>query len=656
MAVTRLEIHQRAPVLDGAPFGNTGAYEKIAGTVHFAHDPAHPRHRDITDIGLARRNAHGLVASSADFYLLRPVDPARAKRCLLLDVPNRGRKVALGMFNSTVRTPDPTTPEDFGNGFLLREGYTIAWCGWQHDVPRRDGLMAMSVPAAEGVSGLVRCQLRPNVAADVLPLADRYHLPYPAHDMNDADAKLTVRAHGGAPAQVVPRTGWRFARRDGERFVPDPRHLHLSDGFVPGHIYEFVYRSENPPVVGLALLAMPDLAAWLRYASAADGNPCAGELERAYVFGVSQSGRFLRQMLYLGLTEDETGRSAFDAVMPHVAGGRRGEFNLRFGQPSLNATRSVGSLFPFTAGMQVDAITGARDGLLARLHARGRVPKIVLTNSSAEYWRGDGSLIHTDVRGQQDVEPPEGVRVYLFAGTQHTPGALPPLDADPNTGSRGLQQFNVVDYAPLLRAVLANLDRWVREGIEPPPSAFPRIADGTATRGESTAAAFRRIPGVRFPDRLVRPTRLDFGPGIERGIANKLPPDAGEQYPTLVSAIDEDGNETGGIRPPELLSPLATFTGWNPRHPEQGAPGDLMQMMGSTLPFARTRAERERNGDPRPSVEERHASRAAYLDHVRATTQSLIAARHVLAEDLDSILDRAAKRYDWILAGGVKLD
>jgi hypothetical protein len=651
MAVTRLEIQHRGTVLDGAPFGETGAYEKIAGTIHFAHDPAHPRHRDITDIGLAPRNAHERVESSADFYLLRPVDPSWAKRCLLLDVPNRGRKVALGMFNSTARSPDPTTHEDFGNGFLLRQGYTIAWCGWQHDVPRRDGLMAMTVPAAAAVNGLVRCQLRPNVPTDVLPLADRYHHPYPAADVEDASARLTVRAHGGAPIEVVPRTAWRFARRDGERLVSDPRHLHLSSGFVPGHIYEFVYRSENPPLVGLGLLAVPDVAAWLRYASAADGNPCAGELERSYVFGVSQSGRFLRHMLYLGLTEDETGRPAFDAVIPHVAGGRRGEFNLRFGQPSLNATRSVGSLFPFNAGMQVDSITGARDGLLARLQARGRIPKVVLTNSSAEYWRGDASLIHTDVKAQHDVEQPAGVRVYLLAGTQHTPGALPPLDADPNTGSRGLQKFNVVDYAPLLRAVLVNLDRWVRDGIAPPPSAVPRIAEGTAARAESTAAAFRRIPGVRFPDRLVRPARLDFGPDIERGIANKLPPDAGEEFPTLVAAIDEDGNEIAGIRPPELLSPLATFTGWNPRHPDQGAPGDLMQMMGSTLPFARTRAERERSGDPRLSIEERYASREAYLDHVRASVKALVAARHVLAEDTEVIVERAAKRYDLIHQG-----
>ena len=649
MAVSGFEIHKRAPVLDGQAFGAAGAYEKITGIVRFAYDPDHARHRDITDLGRAPRNARGLVESWADFYLLRPVDPSRGRRRLLLDVPNRGRKVALGMFNSTARTPDPTTREDFGNGFLLRQGYTIAWCGWQHDVPRRDGLMALTVPAATGVNGWVRCHFRPNCATDVLPLADRYHHPYPAANLEDSEAQLTVRGDGGAPVETVPRSAWRFARRAGERLVPDPRHLHLPGGFVPGHIYEFVYRVQDPPVVGLGLLAAPDVAAWLRYASAADGNPCAGELDGAYVFGVSQSGRFLRHMLYLGLTEDESGRPAFDAVWPHVAGARRGEFNLRFGQPSLNVMHAAGSLFPFTADVQEDPVTGARDGLLARLVARGRVPKIMLTNSSAEYWRGDASLIHSDVEGRNDVKPRAGVRIYLFAGTQHTPGALPPLEADPNTGGRGLQRFNVVDYAPLVRAALVNLDRWVREGVEPPESAFPRIADGTAVPAESTVDVFRRIPGVRFPDRIEHPARLDFGPDIERGIAATLPPEAGAAFPTYVSAVDAEGNEVAGIRPPELLAPLGTFTGWNPRHPDQGAPGDLMDMMGSTLPFARTRAAREPTGDPRLSIEERYPTREAYLADVHDCAQRLVASRHVLAEDVEAIVERAGRRYDWIL-------
>jgi hypothetical protein len=488
--------------------------------------------------------------------------------------------------------------------------------------------MALDVPRAHGVTGFIRCELRPNTRVETLPLADRYHVPHAAIDLADPEARVTVREHGGAAAVQLPRSAWRFA---------DPGHIELKGGFTPGAIYDVVYRSADPPLTGLGLLAVRDTAAWLRWAPAESGNPCAGALERAYLFGLSQSGRFLRHLLHLGLDEDKQGRMVFDAVIPHVAGARRGEFNLRLGQPSLNATDAVGSLPPFDD-----------PGNLDRLRRRGRAPRIFAINTSAEYWRGDASLIHTDAEGRRDVEPPECMRTYLFAGTQHTPGAIPPPAADPNTGGRGNHVFNVVDYAPLLRAALVNLDRWVSEGVEPPASAFPRLADGTAVAAESCASFFRSLPGVRFPDRINRPPRLDFGPELGQGIA-AYPPKVGALYRTYVSAIDADGNEVAGIRPPELAAPLATYTGWNPRHPEQGAPGDLMAMMGSTFRFPLTRAERERSGDPRPSVAERYPSRAAYLERVREVTERLVAARHVLAEDVAAIVERAGRLWDLLV-------
>jgi hypothetical protein len=651
MPVTSLDVQTRSLVLDGHPFGAAGAYEKLAGTLRFAVDPDHPVHATICDLDRAPRNAEGRVEFAADFALLRPVDAARGNGSLLLDVPNRGRKVALGMFNSAVRVPDPTTAEDFGNGFLMRHGWTVAWIGWQPDVPRVDGLMALDVPRARGVSGLVRCEFRPNTPVDVLPMADRYHIPHPAAELDDPAARLTVREHAGAPATAVARTAWRFARRVDGRLVADASHVHLEGGFAPGRIYDLVYRATDPPVVGLSMLAVRDTAGFLRWGSAAAGNPCPGSVERAYVFGVSQSGRFLRHLIYLGLDEDEQGRLVFDAIVPHVAGARRGEFNMRFGQPSLNAQESVGSLFPFTDQTQMDPVTGQRDGLLARMAARGHRPRIMSINTSAEYWRGDASLVHMDVEGRRDVEPAADARVYLFAGSQHTPGAIPPPPADPNTGSRGIHTFNVVDYAPLLRAALANLDRWVREGVEPPPSVFPRLADVTAVTGESTAPRFAAIPGVRFPDRLARPARLDFGPEMARGIPSELPPKIGAQFPSYVAAVDADGNETVGIRPVEVAAPLATFTGWNPRHPEQGAPGDLMQMMGSTLPFPRTPAEGAERGDARASIQARYGSRAGHLAAVRAAAEALVAARLALAEDVEAMVERAGQRWDLIERG-----
>lgn len=635
MAVVRLEVTRREPMLGGARFGSTGAYEKVEGVLHFAVDPALPVHEPIADLGLAPRNARGLVESSADFYLLRPLEGG--SRRLLLDVPNRGRKIALGMFNSTPRSNDPTSREDFGNQFLMRHGYTVAWIGWQPDVPRRDGMMALTVPRVPGISERMRCEFRPNARADALPLADRYHIPQPVARRDDPDAELLVREHAAAPAVAVPRAAWRF---------PDAQSVALDGGFEPGRIYECYYRAENPPVVGLGFTAVRDTTGFLRWGVAAEGNPCAGGLERAYVFGVSQSGRFLRHLLYLGLDEDEAGRFVWDAVVPHVAGARRGEFNCRFGQPSLNALHAVGGLFPFTDGEQDDPLTGQRDGLLRRLASRATPPRIFTINTAAEYWRGDGSLVHTDVAGTRDVTPPPYVRQYLFAGTQHTPGALPPPPADPNTGGRGRHTFSVVDYSPLLRAALVNLDRWVSEGVEPPPSAVPRLADATAVPAETTRSVFAAIPGARFPDHLQRPVRLDFGPQAERGIVSALPPKIGAPYVTFVSAMDADGNERAGLRPVELRVPLASFTGWNPRHPEQGAPGDLMAMMGSTLPFARSAAERARTGDPRPSIEERYGGRDDYLARVRREAQVMVAARHLLAEDVDAAVERAGALWD----------
>jgi hypothetical protein len=482
MAVTRLEVTRREPVLGGAPFGAGGAYEKIEGVLHFAVDPDARAHEPIADLGLAPRNGRGFVESSADFYLLRPLAGSRR---LLLDVPNRGRKIALGMFNSAPRSNDPTTPEDFGNGFLMRHGYTVAWIGWQPDVPRRDGMMALDVPRVPGVSERLRCEFRPIARVDRLPLADRYHVPHPVSRLDDPEAELHVRDHGDAPATTLPRSAWRF---------PDAGSVTLDGGFEPGRIYDCYYRAENPPLVGLGLTAVRDTAAFLRWGTAGDGNPGAGQIERSYLFGVSQSGRFLRHLLYLGLDEDEAGRFVWDAVIPHVAGARRGEFNCRFGQPSLNALHAVGSLFPFTDGEQEDPVTGQRGALLHRQASRPHPPRILTINTAAEYWRGDGSLVHTDVAATRDVTPPAWVRQYFFAGTQHTPGALPPPPADPNTGGRGRHPFSVVDYSPLLRAALASLDRWVS-----PRARSPVWPTGPRSRPKPPARSTRGFPAPGSP-------------------------------------------------------------------------------------------------------------------------------------------------------------
>jgi hypothetical protein len=651
MAVIACELTSRHALADGRDFGEVGPYEQLDGTAHFAVDPTHPFNKGITDLHLAPRDDNGLVRFAADVRILRPVDSHLGNDRLLFDVPNRGNRLGLWMFNHAPRPAVPSAPLDPGNGFLMRQGYTVVWCGWQHDVPAVNGLMRACVPEARSadgpISGKIMVRFQPSAPNQVQLLSDRLHRPYPATNLHDPDATLLTREADEAQPQVVPRAQWSFAKLEDGKVVPDASHIYLASGFVPGKLYQVIYTTMGAPVIGLGLLTARDIVAFLRYGTARAGNPCASGFQHAYAFGASQSGRYLRQLLYLGLNEDEQERLVFDGLLIHIAGGKRGgDFNQRFGQPSGTLKPSMSDLFPFTDSAQTDPETGRTDSLLQRLAARQKLPKIFFTNSSAEYWRGDASLVHTDVQGTRDVPPSASVRIYHYAGTQHASGTVPLTDTNPIDGSRGQHLFNCVDYTPLLRAALVRLDRWVTAREAPPPSRYPCLADGTAVPAEHTAAIFTAIPGVQFPAHLPRLVRLDFGPETEAGIATILPPSVGQAYPHFVPAVDADGNERSGIRLPDIGVPLATYTGWNVRHPEMGAPDQIMGLIGATLPFAPTQVAREASGDPRLAIEERYPSKADYLDCVTKAAQELVAEGYLLRDDVQTVLEQASHRYE----------
>jgi hypothetical protein len=645
MAVTALEIKTRSPFARGIAFGDVGPYQQLEGTVHFAVDPEHPRNAAITDLKLALRDTQGLVQSSADFRLLQPVAPNRGNQRLLLDIVNRGNPTVLTNFNSAFGRMD------HGNGFLMHQGYTVVWVGWQDDVPATPGLIRINVPeavdaAGQPLSGKIAITFQPDAHVQVQLLSDRLHRPHPASDLQDREAVLTVQDHEDAAPQTIPRDQWSFARLEGDRVVPDATSIYLASGFLPGKVYQVVYTTIGAPVIGLGLLATRDMASFLKYGAASESNPCAGHIQYAYSFGRSQSGRFLRHFLYLGLNEDEHERMIFDGLMPLVAGGGRGEFNQRFGQPSNSNKYSVKNLFPFQDTMQTDPETGRTDGLLARLSARGKVPKLFFINTAAEYWGGHAALIHTDMDGKSDLDPSETVRIYHLTGTQHTPGNLQLTDTGAADDSRGQQKPNAVDYRPLLRAALVNLDRWVTTGKTPPPSLHPRLDNGTAVSPAHTATTFQAIPGVQFPAHLRVIARLDFGSGVDEGIATVLPPEVGAPYANLVSAVDADGNELAGIRLPDITVPLATYTGWNLRHPDIGGPGQTLSLLGSTIPFPPTQAARQAAGDPRLSIEERYVSKEDYLRRVKQAAEILVQQGYLLAEDLPTVTEQASQRYD----------
>ncbi|MCH8827736.1 MAG: hypothetical protein IIB16_12320 [Chloroflexi bacterium] len=658
MPVIHMEITKQSPYADGESFGKVGPYQQVEGTLHYEVDPLHGANQAIVDLELAPRDADGNVRFSADFVMLQPVDAERGNGTLLYDVVNRGRKTVTNL-NSPPRNFDPTAPVHPGNGYLMRQGYTVFFGGWQADVPPDPGLIGLHAPEAldengKPVVGRMLCQFQANESTQLFLLADRTHLPHPPADADDPTATLTVRDHPNGPETPISRDQFSFVRVEDEMedAEADPHHIYLPSGFEPGRIYQLVYTTRGSAIVGLGFAAVRDAASFFKYGNGGDTTPGAGTLQRAYAYGSSQCGRFLRQYIHTGVNTDEEGRMALDGIIAHVAGGMRGEFNLRFGQPSKDVCFIIPELFPFTDTEQTDPVTGDTGSLLGRFKNEGQAPKIMFTNTSAEYWRGDAGLIHTDLEKLQDApEHSDSVRRYHFTGTQHGVGIFPPEEARPNDGVRGQLPFNSVDYSPLQRAALHNLDRWVTEGDAPPPSRHPSLSNGTAVESKTLLDKLNALPGVTAPNPPTRAMRLDYGPETHLGRTVTLPAIVGEEYPAFVSDINDDCNEVAGISLPDITVPLATYTGWNLRHAAIGNTGLVIGVTGGlagwTLPFPLDRRSRRAAGDPRLSIEERYRTKDIYLDMVYEAAMQLVEEGYLLEEDVDWVVERSGIKYDF---------
>ena len=640
--VIRLRIERREPVLNGRTFGAAGAYEKLVGKVEFAVDPNNPRNDVIVDLKLAPRNAGGEVEASADFYMLKPVDPARGNGRVFYEVGNRGGKSILATFQKAAPSPDPTTEAEYGDGALMREGFTLLWMGWQWDVPERPGVMRMEMPIAREngrrITGVVRGNFILNERAATAPLADRNHQAYPVLDPANVENTMTVRDDPTAKGTLIPRAKWRFV---------DAGTVALDGGFEPGRIYDVVYRTADPRVLGFGLSGTRDLLSFIKY-DKSDANPARG-VTLALGWGVSQSGRFLRHFLYQGFNEDEQGRKVFDGVFDQVGGAGRGSFNHRFGQASRDALQFFNilfpvDLFPFTDGPETDPESGAVDSLLARAERTGTAPKLFHLLTNSEYFNRAGSLVHTDATGTKDAALPANTRVYMIASAPHGPGPFPPK-SNVGGGMVGRAALNPLNYSPAVRALFRALDRWVADGVEPPPSAYPRFADGTLTPPDR--AGWPAIPGFQLPQQPLRALHLNFGPDWSKGIVSVEPPEVGPAFVVRVPAVDADGNVRAGIRLPDIAVPLATQAGWNYRDASIGAPERLAGEIGSYIPFARTRADRTRANDPRPSIEERYRNRDEYVGRFAGATLDLVDRGYLLQEDVADLLKHAVEHYEW---------
>lgn len=620
--VSRIDVTSRTPVLGGKSFGLAGAYERLTGKVYFSVDPDLERNRGIVDLDKAPRDQQGRVTFSADIYILAPKDAARGNGVAFFDVVNRGRKNALQRFNRAEQGgTDINSEADAGDGFLMQRGYTVVWVGWQFDVSRTNGLMAFDPPVLSGITGRVSTLFTPNAAGPTfeLPTSGYYDVSrYQPVDLTSAANQLTVREGLRGTPRPIARDQWQFS--------PNASSISLKAGFEAGKTYEVSFEAKGAVVAGLSFVVFRDLASYLKHAPA--GAPVAARY--AYVFGPSQDGRFLRDFMYRGFNADEQNRRAFDGVMAHIAGSSRGDFSGRFARPN-GLGAFTASDFPYLDSPQHDPVTGKTDGLQSHMSA-DVAPKIVYTNSSTEYWGGgrNAALTHTTLDGKEDAILPENVRIYLLAGTQHGPA---PVNAP--RGATTQARGNPNDYTWGLRALLVALDRWVREGVPPPASRYPNLKDRTLVA--RTDVDFPAIPGLHSPQ------------GIPGGYRSDLESPQTHPLPHLVPKVDADGNELGGIRFPETAVPLATYTGWNFRNPAVGAPDEIFPLAGSYVPFPATRAAREQTHDPRLSVEERYANRAAYLGQVTEATLKLIQEGYVLREDLAGVVDPAMARWDDVM-------
>lgn len=655
MAVVRFEITGTEPYEGGRAFGEVGPYDRIDAVAHYAVDPDHPANAAIVDLGSARRDSDGLVHFRGDAVVLRPTDSTPSHQVGVMEVPNRGRRLITGLANRGVPDDPPTRRIAVGDGFLMERGHPLAWCGWQWDVPRDPARMGLDAPPALGPDGRALTgwiQQRIQVPADVetVALTDQHvgplgaHEPIPTVDVDDAAAVLHQRDGLHDEPEVVPRNRWRFATVAGGDCTADPGSVWVDGGLRAGRIYDLVYRTATCPVVGTGLLAVRDLAAFLR--GRHPDNPLRDHVDRIAVTGVSQDSRLLRTLLYLGLDVDESGGPAFDGVLGLVGGGRRGEFNCRFGQPSVQPTPNFGHLFPFADLAQTDPRTGRRAGLLERVASRTDPPRVMFADTAAEYWRGDGGLAHTSVVDGSDVPDAPFVRRYLFAGCQHGPGLAELNDVTPQ-GMAGGNPLNIVDYTPLYRCALINLVRWISEGVDPPPSQVPRTSDGSATTRDAVLGHLSAIPGARLPETAQLPVlrALDLGPEAESGVGRYPATPFGDPYPVAVSAVDADGNEVAGIRMPDVSVPVATHLGFNPRRSDTGGSGQILEYSGSSLPFAPTADVRRERGDPRPALDERYADLGDYERRVRTAAGQLVADGHLLDDDVELCVRLASRRY-----------
>lgn len=656
--VTRIVIDSVAsPAFGGASYGTVGQYETIAGRAFGELDPADRRNSIITDLQLAPRNARGRVEYVATFFVVKPIDMSKSSHLLWHDVPNRGGRITINVAERTLG--------DIGLS-----------SGWQGDqsgrtVPR-PGVEYVIVPVARQadgspVTGPVVGRIFNASGPESRPLITYSNpVPYRPLTLDTRAATLTTHASETADGRIggiatIPSGDWAWARCTASQpfpGVPDSTQICLKNGFDQRLLYQVVFTARDPYVLGIGFAAFRDVATFFRTQTQdATGtrNPLAGQVSWVASRGVSQSGNFLRAFVQLGFNEGLDGRRVDDGTWPIIAG-RRISLNTRFAAPDgiLNLY-DKGSEGPQWWNPWPDTARGLPEaGIFDRCNASHTCPRVFEHFGAAEVWGLKLSPEWVGTAGHADIPLPENVRRYYIPGTAHGGGRggfstqpLAPATCPGVNYGVGTLADDPVPHTETVNALRLHFRAWIMKNTAPPPSVWPRIADGTLVDATKEAMGFPTIPGLpaHAPTGLINPLiDYDFGPGFNRidgsGVSSIVPPTIRRVLPMKAPKVDVDGNELGGV--PVVLrdAPLGTYVGWNITASGFFA-GRSCSYAAGMIPFATTRAARLESGDPRLSLEERYKDHAGYVQAVRAAAANAVTRGFLLPADAAALIAAA---------------
>jgi hypothetical protein len=697
--VTRIVIDVKtSPAFAGATFGDKGQYETIAGRAYGELDPNDPRNSIIQDIELAPKNAKGKVEYMATFFIVKPTDMSKASGIMWHDVPNRGGRLTLA----------PASRNDGDVGLSS---------GWQGDnsgttaqnFPNSNDYVVVPIakhPDGSPIKGRVMGRILNASGVNSQPMIVHSNpVPYKPVSLDTTQAKLVSRVHETIEGVVsgeseAASADWAWARCSATNpfpGTPDPAQICVRGGFVANRVYQVVFTTQAPPVLGIGFAAFRDVGTFFKNEvrdDAGTANPLAGRIHWLIGRGVSQSGNYLRAFLHLGFNEDEAGRQVQDGTWPIIAG-RRVALNFRFAMPDgVLKLYEPGSEGPQWWARYPDHVRGLPTrGILDRCRESHTCPKIIEHFGAAEVWglKLGPEWVGTDAK--RDIPLPGNVRRYYIPSTQHgggsggfnvTPAAAPSC---PSTGyGQGTFAANPVPHTETVNAIRFHFRNWVVSGTLPPASRWPRLKppkeheesdnddwndddddrdgkgggrDGddrnehakpqpTLVKPTKEAMGFPSIPGVPAwaPTGLINPVLdYDFGPEFDysdaSGVQTVVPPRVKQVITMRAARVDADGNELGGV--PVVLrdAPLGTYLGWNITaagfHKDK-----ICNYAGGMIPFAKTRAERLTSGDPRLSLQERYVDHGGYVEAVRKAAANAVAQGFLLQEDADALITQAA--------------